>query len=73
MNLIVLVVITALVALTVSSSEPAVPLTSLCVLDDQGACWIDKEAGEQRKPEAGDYVLRPEDMNRILERLKATR
>lgn len=73
MNLIALVVITALVALTVSSSEPAVPLTSLCVLDAAGACWIDKEAGEERKPEPGDYVLSPKDMNRLLERLKATR
>lgn len=73
MNLIALVVITALVALTVSSSEPAVPLASLCVLDDQGACWIDKAAGEKRDPSPGDYVLSPEDMNRLLERLKATR
>lgn len=71
MNLIVLGVITVLLALTVSSSEPAVPLRSLCVLDAEKACWVDKEAGEKREPQAGDYVLSPEDMNRILEKLKS--
>jgi len=66
--LIALIMVVA--ALTARSSD-SVDLKSLCVLDAAQACWIDKESGEQRTPQPGDYVLSPEDMNRILEKLKA--
>ena len=71
MNLIVLGIITVLAALTVRSSEPSVPLSSLCVLDSEKACWIDKASGEKREPQPGDYVLSPEDFSRLLEKLKS--
>lgn len=70
MNLVAAVFIMVIAALTVRSSEP-VPLASLCVLDGKGMCWINELEGKQREPQAGDYVISPEDLNRILEKLKA--
>lgn len=47
------------------------PLASLCVLDHIANCWIDEATGSKRDIQEGDYVLSPEDMNRILEKLKS--
>jgi len=69
MNLILLAVITALVGLTVTSSE-STPLSSLCVIGEDRACWIDKSRGEQRELQPGDYCQSPADYNRTLDRLK---
>jgi len=71
MNLIVGVLFMALVALTVRSNSPSTPLSSLCVLDEAHVCWIDKAGGIKREVQPGDYVLSPEDMNRIIEKLKS--
>lgn len=47
------------------------PLSSLCVLDAKGTCWIHEAGNLSRVPQAGDYVLSPVDMNRIIEKLKS--
>lgn len=71
MSWIAWALITVLVGLTVRSSENSVPMRSLCVLDAEKTCWVNEAAGEKREPQAGDYVVSPEDMNRILEKLKS--
>lgn len=48
-----------------------VPLSSVCVFDETGVCWINRAGGESRAVKKGDYAISPDDMNRILEKLKA--
>lgn len=49
----------------------SVPLSSVCVFDETGVCWINRAGGQARVIQKGDYGISPDDMNRILEKLKA--
>ena len=58
------------VPMVIKSSE-SISFKSLCVMDKLGTCWTSESENKSRNLQDGDYVLNPEDFNKLLEKLKS--
>ena len=52
---------------------PPIKMDSLCVMGDDGVCYVAKDESLGAKPPKGFYCISPSDLDKILEKLKSTK